>query len=158
MAQAFEGWFNVSFILRSYEEAYLYAPLNSISMATDVRKRKIFAEKPFDEHLTSQQIVNLVCRTTSGKCYFENNQDVLNNYSSISKDTKETADIFFKEREKLTGQSVDTSYQKLPEKGRLFYYSAMPTMPVMPYPIANKLKPAALPATFVTALKNKRQH
>ena len=158
MAQAFKGWFNDSFILRSYEEAYLYAPLSSISMATDARKRKIFAEKPFDEHLTSPQIVNLVCKTTSGKCYFENNQDVLDNYSAISKDTKEAADIFFKERKKLTGQPVDTSYQQLPEKGRLFYYSAMPTMPTLPFPCAGKLKSPALPATLVAALKNKRQH
>ena len=79
--------------------------------------------------------------------------------SAISKDTKEMADIFFKERKKLTGQPIDTSYQQLPEKGRLFYYSAMPTMPNMPYAgPSGELKPSALSAPLIAALKNKRQY
>lgn len=160
MAEAFEGWFKDSFMLRSYEEAYLYGPLTSISKASDKEKLEIFEESPFDKHMTSQEIVNLVCRTTDGKCYLEHDQDILNGYrmASVSKETKDAADVFFEERRKLTGKPADTSYQDLPEGRRLFRYSSLPSMPDIPNAGSKELKSSALSAPLIAALKNRRQH
>ncbi|MBR1946233.1 MAG: hypothetical protein IJ846_08090 [Alphaproteobacteria bacterium] len=124
MLAAFKGWFKNWRIIEAYEQGYLYGHLMQAGRCSNPEEaKKLFEEKPFDGHKTSAEILQMVCTTDKGKCYFANDLDIMDRDSrmcGMRKETRSAADMFFREREKVTGKAPDTSYRNLPDCGGLF--------------------------------------
>ena len=124
MKDAFKGWFKRWQTVDSYEQGYLHSLLTKADKFADPEKAAAyFAEKPFKGSMSSAEILKKICTTDKGKCYFADDLDIMDREGAmcgICKDTREAADKFFKEREKLTGQAPDESYKNLPSRGNLF--------------------------------------
>ena len=123
MQEAFKGWFKNWRIVDAYEQGYLYGHLRQIEKCNLIEAKELFEEKPFNGHKTSADILKMVCASDNGKCYFEDDLDIMDRDSrmcGMCKETRTAANVFFSEREKITGQAPDTSYQDLPDRGGLF--------------------------------------
>lgn len=119
MRDAFKGWFDQSAIVSAYEERYLRGPMTSIGFLPVWARLNTFKDMTFSDHMTSQQIVETVCATNNGGCYFKNDPNVLNTsrMCSIQPETYRTAEHFFKMRRDLTGRAEDRSFRGLPTRG-----------------------------------------
>lgn len=106
---AFKGWYKNESIVESYEKCYQCAQMG-YAMAKDD-----YSKTPYDKALTSAQIVSAFCKTPDGKCYFENDKDVLadRDRCSVCEETAEKFDRFFKQRKEKTGQPADETYKAL---------------------------------------------
>ena len=124
MQAAFKGWFGNWKIVDAYEQGYLYGHLMQAERCSNPEDvKKLFEEKPFEGHKTSAEILQMVCTTDKGTCYFANDLDIMDREPSMCgmcKETRSAANMFFREREKITGQAPDTSYYDLPNRGGLF--------------------------------------
>ena len=103
---AFNGWYRNSEMVESYEGAYFANNMRHAVRTGD------FSETPYDKPLTSRQIVQAFCTDMNGKCYWENDPDVLADRDklSICAETRKTAGKFFRVREEKTGIKADLSY------------------------------------------------
>lgn len=123
MQKAFKGWFKDKQIVDAYEESYLYTHLIGIERQHKAKdKEAYFADRSFEGHKTSAEILNMVCLNDNGKCYFSDNisiMDLTPNMCGICQETRDAADAFFREREQATGKTPDTSYKDLPDRGKL---------------------------------------
>ena len=163
MQDAFKGWFENWKIIDAYELAYLYGHLMQAGRYSDPEKaKKLFEEKPFNGHMTSAEVLQMVCTTDKGACYFANDLDIMDRDArmcGICKETRGAANMFFSKREKITGQAPDTSYQDLPNRGGLFKAMGM-MMTGMPGEIEAPKTPIdkkALPPSLVAAMNKLRQ-
>ena len=123
MQNAFKGWFKNWRIVDAYEQGYLYSHLLQADRYGPEEAKKLFEEKPFNGHMTSAEVLQMVCTTDKGACYFANDLDIMDRDArmcGICKETRGAANMFFSKREKITGQAPDTSYQDLPDRGGLF--------------------------------------
>lgn len=124
MRDAFKGWFNNWKIIDAYEQGYLYGHLMQAERLSDPAEIKnLFEEKPFNGHKTSAEVLQMVCVSDKGTCYFADDLDVMDQdvrMCGLCKETRTAADAFFRKREEVTGQKPDTSYQDLPDRGGLF--------------------------------------
>ena len=163
MQDAFKGWFNNWKIIDAYEQGYLYGHLMQAGRYSDPEKaKKLFEEKPFEGHKTSAEILQMVCKTDKGACYFADDLDIMDReprMCGLCKETRTAADMFFHEREKVTGKKPDTSYQDLPDRGGLFKALEM-AIRGMPGEIKVPKAPVdkkALPPSLVAGLNKLRQ-
>ena len=118
MTIAFCGWFDQDEIVSAYEDGYLRSHLKSVAGKDEMTQMHIFAERPFNGHLSPVEIVKQVCRTENGECYLANDPHVLNRpkMCGIMPETKAAADMFFNRRQQMTDRSKDISYRELPER------------------------------------------
>lgn len=116
MQDAFKGWFDQSALVSVYEDRYLRNPMISIGYQPVWARLKEFKAMSFSKHLTSKQIVEKVCVTNSGDCYFKDDPNIMNtsHMCSILPETRRTAEYFFKMRRELAGYAEDRSYRGLP--------------------------------------------
>ena len=123
MQDAFKGWFENWRIVDAYEQGYLYSHMMQVGKCDQKEALALFAEKPFNGHKSSAEILQMVCTTDNKKSYFADNLNIMDEDArmcGLCKETRSAADAFFRERKKMTGQPVDTSYQNLPDRGGLF--------------------------------------
>ena len=123
--------------------------------------KNLFEEKPFNGHKTSAEVLQMVCVSDKGTCYFADDLDVMDQnvrMCGLCKETRAAADAFFRKREEVTGQKPDTSYQDLPDRGGLFkaLEMAMRGMVEIKAPKAPADRKAPPPA-LTAALRNLRQ-
>lgn len=166
MQDAFKGWFDNWRIIDAYEQGYLYGHLMQAGRYSDPEEaKKLFEEKPFEGHKTSAEILTMVCKTEKGGCYFSDDLDIMDNNGKMCgmcKETRTAADMFFREREKVTGKAPDTSYKDLPDRGGLFNALAMAMrgMP-MEVKVSRTAKTSddkkALPPSLIAGLNRLRQ-
>ena len=162
MQAAFTGWFNNWRIIDAYEQGYLYGHLMQAERLSDPAEIKnLFEEKPFNGHKTSAEVLQMVCVSDKGTCYFADDLDVMDQnvrMCGLCKETRAAADAFFRKREEVTGQKPDTSYQDLPDRGGLFkaLEMAMRGMVEIKAPKAPADRKAPPPA-LTAALRNLRQ-
>ncbi|MBR1777159.1 MAG: hypothetical protein IJ752_01050 [Alphaproteobacteria bacterium] len=161
MQNAFKGWFNDWRTIDAYEQGYLYHHLRAVARCEPEEKAAYFAQKPFEGHKTSADILKMVCTTEKGKCYFANDLDIMDRETAmcgICQDTREAADMFFSERKKVTGKAPDTSYQNLPDRGDLFKALKMMMMPIGEIKVTKApLDKKALPPSLIAGLNKIRQ-
>jgi len=160
MQDAFKGWFKSWQIIDAYEQGYLYSHLMGAGKHYKPEEQAAyFAEKPFNGHKTSAEILQMVCTTDKGACYFADDLDIMDHDArmcGICKETRSAANMFFREREKVTGQAPDTSYQDLPDRGGLF--KALEAMlRTMPGEVKAPTDKKALPPSLLAGLNKLRQ-
>lgn len=116
MQDAFKGWFDQSAMMTVYESRYLRDPMRSVGFLPVWERLSVFKEMPFSKHLTSQQIVETVCATNKGECYFKHDPHILNEpqMCAVTPETKAVANHFFEMRRDITGKAKDPSVSPLP--------------------------------------------
>lgn len=119
MQDAFKGWFNQSAMMTVYETRYLRDPMLSVGLLPVWGQLNTFKEMPFSNHMTSQQIVETVCATNKGECYFKHDPNILNDpqMCAVTSETKAIASRFFEMRCAVTGKAKDASVRTLPTRG-----------------------------------------
>ncbi len=160
MRDAFKGWFKNTGMIDNYERGYLYTHLAHAGSLYDPAKlADYFAEKPFEGSKSSAEIVATVCMNGDGKSYFANDPHILDRepeMCGLCKETRNMADAFFREREKVTGKPADTSYKGLPSRGTLFGQMMMNLM-LMPREIKTPTDRKAPTPALTAALNRLRQ-
>lgn len=119
MQEAFLAWYKNDTIVSLYEEGYLQ---NTMDFAMH---KKDYQTDPYNQHLTSEEIVTAFCKNEKGECYWENDKDILadRNLTAIHSKSFSVIKKFFEKREKETGIPPEESYLdlKICDKGeRLF--------------------------------------
>lgn len=111
MAVAFCGWFESNLNADLYERDYLRRHLDLVNNASDRYKKGFFRDWTMDRHMSSAEIVKNICADENGGSYIAD-PDIMNRpkMSRISSATKQAADKFFNDRERLTGKAADKSY------------------------------------------------
>lgn len=111
MTAAFCGWFESDVTIRLYEHSYLGQHLNFVNENSDRYKNGFFEKWTMDRHLTSAEIVKNICTGEKDAPYITD-LNIMNRpkMSRISDATKQAADKFFSDRERLTGKAADKSY------------------------------------------------
>ena len=106
---AFKGWYDGDETVETYEKCYQVAQMEYAMSKDD------YSKTPFDKALTSEQIVTALCKTPDGRCYFENDKDILSDRDkcSVCKATAKVFDRFFERREEKTGTPADKTYDSL---------------------------------------------
>ena len=119
MQDAFKGWFDQSAMMTVYEMRYLREPMRSIEMQPVWGRISAFKEMPFSDHMTSRQIVETICATNKGDCYFKHDPHILNEprMCAVTPETKAVANRFFEMRRDITGKAKDASVKTLPTRG-----------------------------------------
>lgn len=124
MRDAFKGWFNNGRIIRAYERGYLYGHLAHVDDLSKPEELKAyFAEKPFEGHKTSADILKMVCSTGKNQSYFDKDLGIMDRderMCGICEETRNAADLFFSKREESLKKAPDNSYKNLPDQGSLF--------------------------------------
>ncbi|MCQ2913637.1 MAG: hypothetical protein MJ247_00375 [Alphaproteobacteria bacterium] len=110
MQQAFDGWYDDSGIVYSYEMSYITSPMRRF------RTNDKFENCPYDKNLTSKEIVEKMCLTPDGQCYFSNKPNVLEDKKKLTVNscTLDFVDDFFRARENIKKVAPDKSYKSLP--------------------------------------------
>lgn len=106
---AFKGWYDDLEKVEAYEKGYQCEQMQYATAKGD------YSTTPYNKELSSSQIVTALCKTTDGKCYFEDDKDVLSGRDrcSVCQKTADEFERFFKQREKVTGLPVDKTYESL---------------------------------------------
>lgn len=160
MRDAFKGWFKNYRMIDAYEKGYLYGYLSRIENMRDKKELlSYFADKPFDGHKSSAEIVATVCLSADGKSYLANDPHILDRdpeMCGLCKETRNMADNFFREREKLTGKPADTSYKNLPDRGSLFG-ALIASLSMTPMSLKTQSDKKAPPPALTAALNKLRQ-
>lgn len=109
LQEAFNGWYQDIAMMTSYEESYIVD-----TMKYGIKRQTRMPA--YDKSVESKEIVSLFCSNAEGKCYWENNKDVLNDKEKLSIDpmTYNMAKMFFKVREMRSGQKPDPTLETLP--------------------------------------------
>lgn len=113
---AFNGWFMDTKTVEAYERSY-YQDV----MDTAMDKGKEF-KYPYDKEFSSKEIVTMFCHNAKGECYWNDNQDVMNEPEKLTVCAKtiNIADEFFRTREEKNGTAMDDSYLQLPVRDPRF--------------------------------------
>ncbi len=111
MTAAFCGWFESNLNASLYERDNLGRHLDLVNGTSDRYKKGFFQDWTMDKHMSSAEIVKNICADENGGCYISD-PDIMNRpkMSRISNATKQAADKFFSDRERLTGKAADKSY------------------------------------------------
>ena len=111
---AFNGWYRDIPMMTAYEESYIID-----TMKYGIKKQ--INMPPYDKAVESKEIVGLFCSNAEGKCYWADNQDVLNDQHKLSIDpmTYNMAKMFFKVREMRSGKKPDPTLESLPVRFNL---------------------------------------
>ena len=109
LGAAFKGWYDDVLIKEAYENSYIVATMD------EIMKKKKEAENPYDQKVTSANIVNMICRGVDG-CYLKNEPEILENpkFLDISPSTLSKATHYFSVRKMRTGAEPDPSVDALP--------------------------------------------
>lgn len=132
---AFEGWYKDVPMMKAYEDGYI---VDVMKQGLREHQEKLL---PYDQEISSPEVVNMFCMNAKGKCYWADRPDVLEDKEKLSIDsaTALQAQRFFKVREMRTGQKPDESYLKLSVR----QFSVEDAMPV-------SSKAALIAAQFAT--------
>lgn len=105
----FDSWYKNRLIREAYEDGYIVKPMK------EAMKKKEEKDMPYSASVTSAEIIDKICATKDGGCYFDD-KNVLSDkkYMEVTYNTKCAADRFFEVREMRTGMKPDTSYRDLP--------------------------------------------
>lgn len=108
--QAFDGWYDDGKMVYAYENAYISKPM------ARYREEQSFDKHKYDQKLTSEQIVQMVCVNAEGKCYWENKPNVLETPDKlkINSSTAEYMNGFFGHRQRVTGQAPASDLKNIP--------------------------------------------
>lgn len=107
---AFNGWYKATDMVEAYEEGYIQDVMNEAVQYKDEQSY------PYDKKISSADIVTMFCQNAEGKCYWNNNKDVLNEKEKLSvcAETITACDKFFVTRNKRYGTEMDNSYLDMP--------------------------------------------
>ena len=157
MQDAFRGWFKNRSNVSAYESSYLYSRMEkTLSVPDEETKKEIFDYLTFDGSMSSAKILQMICTTGKGKCYFANDLNALDNEEmcGITYETQAAAKDFFKERKKLTGKPEDNSVESLPKRGSIYLTGGMGNSIFSLKPVKQEKKAAPSPL-LMAALKNR---
>lgn len=118
--QAFDGWYEDGNVVYGYENAYIAKPM------ARYREEQSFDKHKYDQELTSEQIVNMVCINSDGQCYWKNKPNVLETTDKlkVSCATAEYMQAFLGHRQRVTGIAPDPTFKTIPVE-KLFGVTAM---------------------------------
>lgn len=107
---AFNGWYKATDMVEAYEEGYIQDVMN------EAVQYKEEASYPYSKKISSTEIVTMFCQNADGKCYWENNKEVLNEKEKLAvcANTIVACDKFFTTRNKRYGTELDNSYLDMP--------------------------------------------
>lgn len=105
----FNGWFEHTSTVETYEKCYQVAKMNYANGTGD------YSRAMFGKTLTSEQIVSAFCIDPEGKCYFEDDKTVLKDREkcAVSEGTMAEFEKFFTLRRERTGMPADESFTTL---------------------------------------------
>ena len=109
MQQMFDGWYDSSVMLFSYETSYIRNPM------LYTMSHKEFDKMPYDKEMSSAEIVNMFCKTPDGSCYWKNRPNVLEDTPKtiIDVTTLNVIDEYAKTMKRKTGKEMNPSYKSL---------------------------------------------
>lgn len=133
---AFEGWYKDIPMVKAYEDGYI------VDVMKQGLRHNLEDQLPYNEEISSKEVVNMFCLDSKGKCYWADKTDVLEDKEklSISPETALQAERFFKVREMRNGKAPDQSYLQLTVRHN----------PVMEDKAAMSPKAALIAAQFAT--------
>ncbi len=111
MQGAFDGWFKNKAIMDIYEKSMIFNDClgNSLRDYSDSKRTDFFKRE-----MSSAKIVNMICHDVTGKCYWADKPDVLEEPArlQVAEATVAFAETVNKDRAE-SGLNVDTSYKGL---------------------------------------------
>ncbi|MCQ2965967.1 MAG: hypothetical protein MJ250_04410 [Alphaproteobacteria bacterium] len=109
MQEAFLAWYKNDTVVTLYEECYLQNAMNY------AMHKKDYQTDPYNQHLTSEQLVTAFCTNEKGECYWKDDKDILSdrNLTAIHSSSFSVIKKFFEKREKDTGIPPEESYLDL---------------------------------------------